>query len=135
MSGITILLALIQDHAPLLDAVPFAKIMGGPIPQKTAPPCIGLTVISGVDRNILHAGSKVTVRERIQATVMAADYDEVKAIIKLLRAACRDRTGTIAGFTNCSVLSEGVGPDFSNPTNGLFMQPQDFSVSYRQPVN
>lgn len=132
MSGTKIIRSLMGAHAPLISAVPLARIIAGVIPKGTALPCIGLTTTSGVDRNIVKAGSTRHVTERIQITVIAQTYAQQKSVMDLARKACADKIGTIAGIDAVTVHTEGRGGDFNDASAGFYMQTQDFVVGFQE---
>lgn len=133
MSGVAIIRALLVAHAPLVAMVAADRIKAGVLPLGTTLPAIGITQVSGVDRNIISPRATVTVTERVQVTVLAATYVQQKAVIALVRKACRDQRGTFASYPACLVLTYGQGPDgLLGDGSGVFDQAQDFSVSYAQ---
>lgn len=132
MSGIKIVRALTVADVALIAVVPATKIGAGVIAQGTAPPIIALTEVVSTDRNIPKPGTKRRVSERIQATIIAQTYAQQKQILALLRKACADKIGTIAGITAVTVHTAGRGPDFNDPEAGFYMQTQDFLVGYEE---
>jgi hypothetical protein len=133
MSGVAIVRALLVLHAPLLAVVPASRIKAGVPPLGTALPCIGITRVSGQDRNIVKPRSTVRVTERVQITVMASTYPQQEAVMALARKACRDKQGTYAGYTGCLVLTYSQGPDDSaDDGSGIYVGTQDFSVAFIQ---
>ena len=132
MSGVQIVRAKLTGNASVLAIVPLARIYGGVVPQGTALPCIGITEVSSVDRNTLSGESVIHVTERIQVTVMTADYVKQKALMALIRSACRNFVGTVGSITGVSIHTDSKGPDFSDPEAGFCMQTQDFRVGFNE---
>lgn len=132
MSGVAIVRALLVAHAPLTAHVPTTRIQAGVLPQGTTLPAVSITDISGVDRNIVNPLTTVRVTDRIQVTVMASNYVQQKDLLKLVRKACRDKRGVIAGFKGTVVLTDVKGPDLLGTDTGIFMQSQDFRVFYEE---
>lgn len=132
MSGVKIVRALLVADAALIVQVPATKIIAGVIKAGTQAPAIAITEVVGIDRNIPNPGVTRHVFERVQVTLIAKDYAQQKAVMKLLRKACADKRGTIAGIAAVTVVTEGRGPDFNDEQAGFYMQSQDFRVGYQE---
>lgn len=130
MSAVTIIRSLLTASTNLTAAVPATRIMAGVLPQGTAVPAISITEISRQDRQLLKSQAYNRSTGRVQVTVMASTYPQQKQILALVRKACRDQIGTIAGITGATVLLDGTGPDFQDFDNGFYMQSQDFWESF-----
>lgn len=134
MSGQAIVMTVMKAAAALTALVPEASMYPGDLPQGAPLPAITLHQISGVERNTLSTQESTVHRtERIQATVHASTYTQKKQIFTQLRKSVRYQRGTIAGFTEVSVLPEGDGPDFDIPNASIHQQAKDFMVSYNEP--
>jgi len=133
MSGVMIIGALLRAHAPLVQVVPEQWIKAGALPEDPALPAILIRTVSSVDHPFLKKGAVNLVTERIAVTVRAASYRDQRAIIRLIRSAAADKTGTIAGAAGVSVLTAGTGPDVRGPGNS-FEQTQDFKVTFNEPT-
>jgi len=129
MSGVAIIAALLSADAPLLQVVPTERIKAGRLPDGVQLPVLLVRTVSSVDRQPLKRGEVVRSIERVSVAVRAASYRDQRAVIKLVRACCAGRTGTIAGAQRVSVLSAGTGPDVTGPGDS-FEQTQDFRVSF-----
>ena len=132
--GVVIIRALAVADVALVALVPSARIAGGVMPQGTALPYVSLQSVSSVDRNILKAGMKRRVTERVQATVVAATYPAMKAVLQAVKVACADKFPTVAGATEIVVHSDGAGPDFMDDAASLYIGSRDFRVSYNEVV-
>lgn len=132
MSGVSVVGELLNADIDLLAVVPAAKIKAGSLPENTAPPAIAVTQISGVDRNIISPSEVRRVSERVQVTVVATTYREKRTVMQLVRRACADKRGDFAGVTAAVVLTAGTGPDFISDDSSLWMQTQDFGVSFNE---
>lgn len=133
MSGVTIIAALIEAHAPLLAMVPLPQIKAGRLPDRTPMPSMLIRHVSMVERTTLRRGAMVHTIERVSVAVRASEYRQPTEILKLVRAACAHKTGAIAGFTNVAVLTAGTGPDLNGP-NDTFERTQDLRVSFDAPA-
>jgi hypothetical protein len=132
MSGSAIVTTLLHAATALTGmppSVPTARIQSGTLPEKTALPAIAITVISGFDRNIVSTPTSVRVSERVQVTVMAKRYPEMKQIMLKVRKALRDKR-SCAGFTGVNVTTDGQGADDFGNELGFYMQTQDFLVTF-----
>lgn len=132
MSGVKIVRALLVAHAPLTAIVPAARIAGGVIPEGTPAPVLAITEVVGIDRNLMSPGATRHVFDRVQVTIIAVNYAQQKALLALVRKACADQTGAIAGIDSVTVHTDGKGPDFNDAQAGFYMQTQDFRVWYRE---
>ena len=133
MSGVNIIYALLKANAALIAVVPQARMKSGTLPEGIALPAIAIQRVSGVDRNIYSPAATVFVTERVQVTVLARSYTEQSDTIKLIRKACRDQRGTIAGFGGVAVLTDTLGPDdIYGESAGIYLQTQDFKVTYSE---
>jgi hypothetical protein len=131
MSDVKVVTYLLAHNAPLNAVVPAASVMPGVIPQGTALPAISVMHVSGVwNGEISQQGRNC--RARVQATAMAASYEQLKQIMPLLRAAVPRAGGTINGVSVDCILREPDGPDFVDDDAGLYMQTQDFLVIYNE---
>jgi len=132
MSGVYVIGELLRADANLLAVVPPGRIKAGALSENVQIPAIAVTQISGVDRNILSQGETRRVAERVQVTVLASNYRQRRTLIQLVRRACADKRGDFAGETDVVVLTDGTGPDFLSDDSAIWMQAQDFSVSYNE---
>lgn len=129
MSGVAIINFLLRADSVVVAAVGTANIKSGVLPKDQTLPAIAITSISAVDRNIIDPASTVRVRERVQVTVLASTYPALKPIMQKVRHACRDKRSA-TGFTGVLVLTDGTGPDDFGDELGLYLQTQDFLVTF-----
>lgn len=134
MSGVKIIRALLVQSSALVALVPdsASRICAGVLAQGTTLPAIALTDVVGMDRNILAPGFTHHVTDRVQVTVITQTYAQQKQLLALVRSACRDKIGLIAGVQGVTVHTESKGPDFNDPAAGFYMQTQDFRVEYQE---
>lgn len=133
MSGTTIIGALLLDHAPLGAVVAAVAIREDRLPDGIALPALLVREISSVEWQALTPGAAVPTTDRVAVAVRAGSSRERKAIMKLVRAACRGKIGTIAGFANVAVLTAGAGPAVTGLADS-FEQTQDFRVAFDAPA-
>ena len=132
MNGVIAVRSLLVADTGVTALVPVARIAAGMLPHGTDLPAISLMSVSGVDRNIPAPGPKRRVTERVQVTVLARTYPEVKAIIAAVRNAAADQMPAIDGLTDVTVHTDSAGPDFLDEETGIHMQTQDFRVSFNE---
>ena len=132
MNGVIAVRSLLVADTGVTSLVPVARIAAGMLPQGTDLPAISLMSVSSVDRNVPAPGAKRRVTERVQVTVLARTYPEVKAIIAAARQAAADRMPTIDGLFDVTVHTDSAGPDFLDEDTGIHMQTQDFRVSFNE---
>ena len=131
MSDVKVIRYLLANNTALNAVVQPNSIMAGIVPQGATLPAIEITHVSGVWNKEVSEQSK-TCRARVQITVIAQSYTQQKQIIDLARDAVPRTRGTIAGVSVDSILREPDGPDFRDDEVGLFMQTQDFIVTYNE---
>lgn len=132
MSGVAIMRALLAANANVTALVPAARIFAGIAPQGTALPTLSVAEVGHRELDTLaRKGPCVTLRERVQVTIVAATYPTQKALLKATRLGPGIHRGTVAGFTVLAVQPDTVGPDLNNlDDDGLYEQSRDFMVTY-----
>ena len=128
MTGVEII-GLLLNVPPVVAVVPAAQIMGGELPEGSPLPALVANSISIVDDHRIDGSARLTV-ERVQVTVFALNYAQQKQLIALVRSACGGRVGTIGNVDDVTVRTDGGGPDFRDEDASIWMQTQDFRVSY-----
>ena len=129
MTGGDIVVALLTANAAVTGMVPADRIKLGALPDGIALPALLVRTVSSVDRQPLVTGAKTRTTDRIAVTAVTASYRDQRALIAVVKPACRGKFGAIAGATGVSVLTAGTGPDLQGPGN-RFEQVQDFRVSF-----
>jgi hypothetical protein len=132
MNGVIAVRLLLVGDTGVTALVSEARIAAGMLPQGTDLPAISLMSVSSVDRNISAPGPKRRVTERVQVTVLAATYRQVKAILAAVRRATADQMPTIDGLFDVTVHTDTAGPDFLDEETGIHMQSQDLRVSFNE---
>ncbi len=132
MNGVIAVRVLLVADTGVTSLVPVARIAAGMLAQGTDLPAISLMSVSSVDRNVPAPGAKRRVTERVQVTVLARTYPEVKAILAAVRNAAADQMPAIDGLTEVTVHTDYAGPDFLDEETGIHMQTQDFRVSFNE---
>lgn len=131
MSDVEVIRALLAANALLVADVPALKIIAGSIPEGTSMPAIAVTHVGRNWGEDLSKQSK-WVRARTQVTVMASTYQDQKRLIDLVIAAVPRRPGVVLGVKVDHIARESGGPDFEDEAAEIYMQTQDFMVTYNE---
>jgi hypothetical protein len=132
MSGVEIAGTIVSADSDVLAVVPADNMHGGALPIGTALPALVFNTISTTTLAVLSKGAKRRMRERVQVTVFAADYEAQKAIAPLLRRALDHVAGDIAGLTEVSIVAAGEGADFIVEDPMMWCQTHDFMVDFNE---
>jgi len=130
MSGVAVIRYTLVNNAPLIAAVPAARIVSGVLPVTTTIPAISIRQISGVEMPMIKRTGTQLVTERIQVSVHAASYLSQKTIIGLIRSAIVSTRGTINSFQVDSITHDIDGPDLYYDEPDIFEQSIDFVVRF-----
>lgn len=130
MSGVAVIANKLVEHAPLTAIVPTVQIMSGELPEGTPTPCIGITQISSVPQlNVAMTGINMN-QDRVQVTVLAKNYAQLRNVLRLVLAACPHWRGTVAGVNVDNILPQGEGPDFFDHETKIVGGSRDFAVRW-----
>lgn len=133
MSGVAIARYLLANNASVINQVPESRIMGGDLPLKTALPAISVKEISALSRKTVAMNEATKfITERVQVTVLADTYQEVKSILQLVRTALPLSRGTVNGFACDSILDDVEAPDFYDNEANIYQQAQDFIIKFNR---
>ena len=137
MSGVSVIWYLIKTNSPVLAVVPAARIMAGDLPVKMALPAISITQISSVPYNLLRTNESNKMHtDRVQASVLfkgvgeGTGYPGLKAMMKLVLAACPGQRGIVNGVVVDSITPGLEGPDLYDDAFGVYSQSRDFLVRW-----
>ena len=137
MSGVSVIWYLIKTNSPVLAVVPAARILAGDLPVKMALPAISITQISSVPYNLLRTNESNKMHtDRVQASVLfkgvgeGTGYPGLKAMMKLVLAACPGQRGTVNGVVVDSITPGLEGPDLYDDAFGVYSQSRDFLVRW-----
>lgn len=131
MSGVGIVRYKLSQAAGVTAVVPAVRIIAGVLPQNTALPAISVTLISGTTKLNLAASSGLHT-DRVQVTVEAATYPQVRQILALCRAALPYTRGTVNSIVCDSLLPDIEGPDGFDSLLKTHFQSQDFIVKWSE---
>ena len=140
MSGVSVIRYLLANAAAITNVVPATRIMAGDLPLNTVMPAIAVTEISSVPHNTIRINESPKLHtERVQVSVMfkgpqgspaGTGLPGVKALLKLVLAACPSQRGTVNGVAVDSIVPDTEGPDLSDDATALYSQSRDFIVKY-----
>lgn len=134
MNGVAALRQLLAAHAGLTALVPATRIGAGYLPQGTTLPAVSITSVSSTDRNLPNQGANRHVSERVQVTVLAANYPSQKAVMAQVKKAAASKFPTVSGISAVTVHTDGQGPDFMDDAASIYMGTQDFRVTFTETV-
>lgn len=121
---------LLSGTAPVTALID-AKVYPGRIPQNTVMPAVSYELVSGIEIAPINAqAGGVLLRSRVQVTVLAKTYSEVKAIHEAIRGALLFKSGLIAGVHVIGITRELIGPDERDDELGLYMQGIDYLLTH-----
>lgn len=132
MDGVAAVRSALVADATLTGLVPASRIVAGALSQGVGLPAIALESISKTDRNILDPGTTRHVSERVQVTVLAANYPSQKAVLRAVRHAAGDKFPTVTGVANVTIHTDGAGPDLISEDASIRIGTQDFRVTYTE---
>lgn len=129
MSAEKVTYNLLKNSAALIAVVPVARIYPSLIPLNTALPAIAYSFVSGVETTAIGLTTSLK-RDRVQVTIAAKSYPDVKSIMALVVSAMNNKQGTFNGVKVDSVIKDVVGPDLRDDEAGVFYQSIDFKIDY-----
>ena len=140
MSGVAVIRSLLAGSAAITAIVPATRIAAGDLPLNTVMPAIAVTQISSVLRLTLRMSETPKMHtDRVQVSVLfkgpegspaGTGYPGVKALLKLVLAACPNQRGIINGFDVDSILPDLEGPDLQDDETALYSGSRDLIVKW-----
>lgn len=136
MSGVSIVRAILANHAPLLALVPKERIIAGQVQQGTALPAVSIAEVSNYvkDTSVRRLRRSELVVSRVQVTVLAANYASLKAILLACKGSPGMHTGIINGYQVNSAVPVSVGPEMPVGDDKIYEQSRDFVVTFAEPI-
>lgn len=143
MSSTAIVRALLAANAQITAITPATNsdktnhIWVGVVPQEATLPAIGVSEISNTEdittsRRLSHG----LIRSRVQVTVYAKTYQQMKDLLRLAKLGGGVHTGvvTYGGKSHIvrSVLQWGVGPEIPPGDDKIYEQSRDFMVTFME---
>lgn len=133
MSAVAIIRALMVAHTPVTVLVPAARVFAGPAPQGVAMPAITLTEVSGAEQDTVSRDRpKSLMRNRVQVTILANSYAQMKTLMLATKLGAGTHTGMIGAYQVNSVVPAGIGPEIPTEDSGIYEQSRDFMVTFQE---
>jgi hypothetical protein len=124
---------LLANNVTLTATVPATRIMAGPLPQSIALPVISILQVSRVPITEMLTEESVRLwRGRVQVTVFANSYTDMRSVLALVRGALPRSRGTVNGVKVESVLLDNEGPDMADEDSGIFLGSVDVTVTFNE---
>lgn len=120
---------LLSKNAALLAVVPKSRMFPSVIPLGTTLPALTYMLVSSTEDTAIGLTSN-RLRSRIQITVAAQTYPQVKQVIALVNTACNHKQGTFNGVQVDSVIKDVVGADFRDDDEEIFYSTIDFRIAH-----
>ena len=138
MSGVAVIRSLIAGNTAVLAVVPATRIVAGDLPLNTVLPAISIMQISSIPRNDIRVNETPKLHtDRVQVSVLfkgtpaGAGYPGVKAMMKLVLAACPSQYGTVNSVAVMGIEPDAEGPDLYDDATALYSCSRDFFVRWR----
>lgn len=106
------------------------RIYPNVVPQDAGLPAIAYQRISS-RRRAVHGAQASVARPRVQLTLVAASYSEVKGLAGAVRAALGGYVGTAGGVGVQAVLPDDETDEFGS-SNGLHVVRQDWMIWHKE---
>lgn len=120
---------ILSTDVDLLEVVPQARIFPSLIPLGSTLPSIAYMLVSAVEDTAIGLTSN-RLRSRVQVTVAANSYPQVKEVAALVVSACNHKQGVFNGVQVDSVITDVVGADFRDDEVGIHYSTIDFRVAH-----
>ena len=129
MSAEKVIYNLLSTNVALNAVVPAARVYASLIPLGTTLPAIAYMLVSSVEETSIGLTTQ-RLRSRVQVTIAAKTYPQVKQIAALVVTACNHKQGTFNGVQVDSVIKDVVGADFRDDDVGVFYSTIDFRIAH-----
>lgn len=140
MSGVSVIRYLLANNAPVTTVVPATSIMAGALPLNTVMPALQVTQVSSMPHNLIKTNEANKLHtDRVQVTALfkgeagsphGTGYPGVKAMMKLILAACPSQRGTVNSVVVDSIVPDLEGPDFYDDATDIHSSSRDFIVKW-----
>jgi len=131
MSAEKVVYNLLSTNAALKLIVPTARMFAGVVPIGATYPALCYNLVSSSDITAIGL-TTIKSRSRIQVTVVAKSYPDVKALADKVRIACNLKQGTFNGVVTDSVIMDNIGADYRDDETGVFYSTVDFNIVHNR---
>ncbi|MFZ4539203.1 tail completion protein gp17 [Propionivibrio sp.] len=126
---------LLKTNSAVLAVVPATRIVCGDLPLNTTLPAISVKQISSVPVNLINTNeANKQYTDRVQVTALykgtTGGYPSIKALMRLILAACPSQRGTVNGVALTYIQPESEGPDLYDQELDIYSQSRDFLVRW-----
>lgn len=116
-----------------VTALVSTRIHPSGVAQAESMPAVVVEVISDVPQPPINASAGLsTYTARVQVSCCALTYTESRQLGAAARAALHAKYGVVAGVQLVSALLALRGPDMYDHETGIYINPLDFSITYRE---
>lgn len=140
MSGVAVIVSLLKASTPITNVVAAARIMAGDLPLNTVLPAIAVTQVDSIPNNFINVNAPNKMHsDRVQVSVLCkgpqtaaagTGWVGVRALLKLVLAACPNQRGTVNGVALDSIVPADEGPDLYDDETALYSSSRDFFVRW-----
>jgi len=140
VSGVQVIQHLLATNAPVVAVVPATRIKAGDLPLNTVMPAISVVQIDSLPLNLVKINDTPKLHtDRVQVSVLfkgpegspqGTGYPGVRALLKLVLAACPSQRGTVNGISVDSIAPDIEGPDLQDASTALYSSSRDFIVRW-----
>lgn len=127
MSAEKVIYNLLSTNTALIAVVPKTRIYAGLVPIDATYPALCYNLVSSFDNNAIGL-TTIKSRSRVQVTVVAKSYPDVKRIAKLVKTACNLKQGVFNNVVTDSVIMDNIGADYRDDETGVFYSTVDFNI-------
>lgn len=129
MSAEKAIFNILSTNVDLTKKVPKSRIYPSLIPLDTTLPAIAYMLVSSVEQTAIGLTTNRR-RSRVQVTVAAKTYPQVKDISALVIEACNHRQGVFNDVQVDSVILDVVGADYRDDDVGIHYSTIDFRIAH-----
>ena len=114
--------------------------MAGDLPLNTVMPAIAVTQVDSIPHNFIRTNEALKMHtDRVQVSVLfkgpegspaGTGYPGVRALLKLVLAACPSQRGTVNNIVVDSITPDIEGPDLQDAATALYSGSRDFIVRW-----
>lgn len=132
MDGVAVIRALLVAETSVVGVTTAQRIVAGSLPLGTTLPAISVTRVSQTESRMVKRSTTQHVDERVQVTVLAANYPALRDLLRKVRKIQQGALGERSGLSDVTVHVDGAGPDFMDTEANIHMGSQDFLVGYSE---
>ena len=133
MSGVKVIRELLANDSRVLAVVPSDRVVAGVLRQRMSLPAITVHQVGDTEEPTLSRRTRSRlIRERVQVTVLANNWAEMKRVLKAVSLGPGVYTGLVKDVWVNSVLPLGANPEMPPEEDGIYEQSRDFMVTFQE---